>query len=263
MRVDQAGFPTRLVVGEGEEEPEEMEDGGAAGTSGDLPPRVKAGLLKIQGLAGQMVKVTSKVLKGEASVAAGAEALGELELDVSQIVSPVKDLPVIMPGEPTTSKCTVCDKTLSSTYRAKMHYKSQHLKVSQFVCAKCGHCFFSHQALSVHSGSMHVPKKDMVYSCKWCIKQGKGGGSYRRREMQAHVKKHPRYKEWVAKKLLCDHCLNAFPSKDIRAHERSCKYRTTMVEPELFACRNEGCGSVFNQKKRRNWHEKHACKKRV
>ena len=180
-------------------------------------------------------KQTSKILK-EMGMDPGDTQVEEATTD---------EIPIPLDS----SKCPVCNKQLSSHYRAVLHFRYRHLHRTKWHCKSCNKFFTSQANLDEHDYNKHGDNEYSCYLCGFC--------SEHKRHVITHLKSHKRYKYDKKDGLICEHCLHR--KLDMVGHQKTCSLNPGR-SLERFLCRNTPCTSSFNMLKHRNYHEKKHCK---
>ena len=179
-----------------------------------------------------------------------AKVLQELGLDpgTTQVEESTSDA---IPIPLDSSVCPVCNKQMSSHYRAVLHYRYRHLHRTKWYCQICNKYFTSQANLDEHEYTKHGDTQFSCYICDFT--------SEHKRHLKTHLKSHKRYKTAKSDGLICEHCLHR--KLDVQGHQKTCIHNPNR-DMQRYACRNKPCTSNFNMLKHRNYHEKKKCKHR-
>ena len=138
-----------------------------------------------------------------------AKVLQELGLDpgTTQVEESTSDA---IPIPLDSSVCPVCNKQMSSHYRAVLHYRYRHLHRTKWYCQICNKYFTSQANLDEHEYTKHGDTQFSCYICEFT--------SEHKRHLKTHLKSHKRYKIAKSDGLICEYCLHR--KLDVQGHQK-------------------------------------------
>ena len=109
--------------------------------------------------------------------------------------------------DPCPTTCPVCEKTYTSKYRMKEHYKQKHT-IDEQMCNQCGLKFKNPYLLSQHKSVEH----GKLFRCDQCDYTSKQAGNFKLHIAAVHEKK----------RFYCDQCESCYAGKQgLEHHIRS------------------------------------------